>query len=66
MVWDDAVTAYAQSYAHQRIGDYNLVHSGGPYGENLTKPSESRPNLLILLCNWLPSEGDQSLTQAFS
>ncbi|KAJ1287638.1 hypothetical protein BS78_02G026000 [Paspalum vaginatum] len=33
--WDDTVAAYAQSYAAQRQGDCQLVHSGGPYGENL-------------------------------
>ncbi|XP_012072762.2 LOW QUALITY PROTEIN: pathogenesis-related protein 1 [Jatropha curcas] len=37
--WDDTVAAYAQNYAstrrRQRAGDCNLVHSGGPYGENL-------------------------------
>ncbi|URD90676.1 Pathogenesis-related protein [Musa troglodytarum] len=30
--WDDNVAAYAQNYANQRIGDCQLVHSGGPYG----------------------------------
>ncbi|CAN6450663.1 unnamed protein product [Victoria cruziana] len=35
MVWNATVAAYAQDYANQRIGDCNLVHSGGPYGENL-------------------------------
>ncbi|CAA7393764.1 unnamed protein product [Spirodela intermedia] len=35
MVWDDTVAAYAQSYAYQRRSDCNLVHSRGPYGENL-------------------------------
>ncbi|XVE67402.1 hypothetical protein DITRI_Ditri08aG0157500 [Diplodiscus trichospermus] len=35
MTWDDTVAAYAKNYANQRIGDCNLVHSGGPYGENL-------------------------------
>ncbi|XP_010252393.1 PREDICTED: basic form of pathogenesis-related protein 1-like [Nelumbo nucifera] len=35
MTWDDKVAAYAQQYANQRIGDCALVHSGGPYGENL-------------------------------
>ncbi|OMO92160.1 Allergen V5/Tpx-1-related protein [Corchorus olitorius] len=35
MTWDDTVAAYAQNYANQRIGDCNLVHSDGPYGENL-------------------------------
>ncbi|GLT72516.1 hypothetical protein SLA2020_444430 [Shorea laevis] len=29
------MAAYAQDYANKRIGDCNLVHSGGPYGENL-------------------------------
>ncbi|KAK2987452.1 hypothetical protein RJ640_018589 [Escallonia rubra] len=39
MTWDNTVAAYAQNYANQRIGDCNLVHSGGPYGENLAKGS---------------------------
>ncbi|URD89142.1 hypothetical protein MUK42_32887 [Musa troglodytarum] len=33
--WDDNVAAYAQNYANQRIGDCQLVHSRGSYGENL-------------------------------
>ncbi|KAD5317937.1 hypothetical protein E3N88_17883 [Mikania micrantha] len=39
MVWNTTVAAYAQSYANQRIGDCNMVHSGGPYGENLAEGS---------------------------
>ncbi|KAJ4823024.1 Pathoproteinsis- leaf protein 6 [Turnera subulata] len=39
IVWDDTVAAYAQNYANSRISDCNLVHSGGPYGENLAKGS---------------------------
>lgn len=35
MTWDTTVAAYAQNYANQRISDCQLVHSGGPYGENL-------------------------------
>ncbi|KAE9595038.1 hypothetical protein Lal_00041250 [Lupinus albus] len=37
LVWDDTVAAFAQSYADQRKGDCNLVHSGGGgiYGENI-------------------------------
>lgn len=35
MTWDTTVAAYAQNYANQRINDCQLVHSGGPYGENL-------------------------------
>ncbi|KAD4385187.1 hypothetical protein R6Q59_010665 [Mikania micrantha] len=37
MVWDANLAAYASNYAKQRIGDCNLIHSGGPYGENLAK-----------------------------
>ncbi|KAJ8465138.1 hypothetical protein OPV22_027690 [Ensete ventricosum] len=33
--WDPVVAAYAQIYANRHIGDCLLVHSGGPYGENL-------------------------------
>jgi pathogenesis-related protein 1 len=29
------VAAYAQAFATKRKGDCTLVHSGGPYGENL-------------------------------
>lgn len=35
MTWDDTVAAYAQNYANERKGDCQLVHSGGPYGENI-------------------------------
>ncbi|GMH23705.1 hypothetical protein Nepgr_025548 [Nepenthes gracilis] len=35
LTWDDTVAAYALNYANQRSGDCNLIHSGGPYGENL-------------------------------
>ncbi|XP_017970641.1 PREDICTED: pathogenesis-related protein 1 [Theobroma cacao] len=35
MTWNDTVAAYAQDYANERIGDCNLEHSTGPYGENL-------------------------------
>ncbi|KAK9097095.1 hypothetical protein Sjap_022592 [Stephania japonica] len=33
--WDGTVAAYAQNYANQRAGDCNMVHSQGPYGENI-------------------------------
>ncbi|KAJ4800800.1 hypothetical protein LUZ62_052046 [Rhynchospora pubera] len=35
VTWDSTVQAYAQNYANQRKGDCKLIHSGGPYGENL-------------------------------
>ncbi|WOL14001.1 pathogenesis-related protein PRB1-3 [Canna indica] len=35
IAWDDTVAAYASNYANQRAADCSLVHSGGPYGENI-------------------------------
>ncbi|XP_075487791.1 basic form of pathogenesis-related protein 1-like [Primulina tabacum] len=39
MTWDENVAAYAQDYANQHTGDCELVHSSGPYGENLAEGS---------------------------
>ncbi|KAL1224835.1 Pathogenesis-related protein 1 [Cardamine amara subsp. amara] len=33
--WNERVAALVRSYADQRRGDCRLIHSGGPYGENL-------------------------------
>ncbi|OWM90153.1 hypothetical protein CDL15_Pgr006474 [Punica granatum] len=33
--WNETIAAYAHDYASKRAGDCRLVHSGGPYGENL-------------------------------
>ncbi|XP_010474723.1 PREDICTED: pathogenesis-related protein PR-1-like [Camelina sativa] len=33
--WDGRLAAYARSWANQRVGDCRLVHSNGPYGENI-------------------------------
>ncbi|KAM0937357.1 putative CAP domain-containing protein [Dioscorea sansibarensis] len=35
VTWDDKVASFAQNYTNQRIGDCRLIHSHGPYGENL-------------------------------
>ncbi|KAL7206300.1 hypothetical protein ACSBR2_019082 [Camellia fascicularis] len=37
LTWNNTVAAYAQNYANSRIGDCNLIHSNGPYRENLAK-----------------------------
>ena len=41
ITWDNTVAAYAQNYANQRIADCSLVHSAGPYGENIAWGSPS-------------------------
>jgi hypothetical protein len=46
LTWDCTVAEYAQNYANKlrdEQGCWNLVHSGGPYGENLYA-SGSKPN----------------------
>ncbi|EXB61533.1 hypothetical protein L484_003727 [Morus notabilis] len=35
MAWNTTLVNYAIEYARSRIGDCSLVHSYGPYGENL-------------------------------
>ncbi|KAK6805561.1 hypothetical protein RDI58_003346 [Solanum bulbocastanum] len=35
MTWNNSLADYAQNYANQRIGDCGMIHSQGPYGENL-------------------------------
>ena len=35
IIWNNTVAAYAQKYTNQRKADCKLVHSNGPYGENL-------------------------------
>ncbi|GLT36818.1 hypothetical protein SLA2020_111710 [Shorea laevis] len=35
MTWNTTVATYAKNYLNQHIGDCKMVHSGGPYGENL-------------------------------
>ncbi|RLM55982.1 hypothetical protein C2845_PM10G10030 [Panicum miliaceum] len=37
VTWDAKVARYAQSYAAKRAGDCAMVHSNGPYGENLAR-----------------------------
>ncbi|GMP38663.1 hypothetical protein CsSME_00009820 [Camellia sinensis var. sinensis] len=39
MTWDNNIAAYARRYANLRKHDCNLIHSNGPYGENLAKGS---------------------------
>ncbi|KAM7267733.1 hypothetical protein ACFE04_009899 [Oxalis oulophora] len=35
LVWDKKLETYAQQYANKRKYDCKLVHSNGPYGENI-------------------------------
>ncbi|XP_059637724.1 pathogenesis-related protein 1C-like [Cornus florida] len=35
LTWDEQLETYARNYAEKRKGDCNMVHSNGPFGENL-------------------------------
>ncbi|XP_065872044.1 pathogenesis-related protein 1-like [Euphorbia lathyris] len=35
LIWDENLVIYAQDYLNTLLHDCELVHSGGPYGENL-------------------------------
>ncbi|XP_022973601.1 basic form of pathogenesis-related protein 1-like [Cucurbita maxima] len=35
MQWSNTVAAYAQAYEEKRKGDCAMIHSTGPYGENI-------------------------------
>ncbi|XP_027348385.1 basic form of pathogenesis-related protein 1-like [Abrus precatorius] len=37
--WSKTLESYAQNYANKMVKDCNMVHSGGPYGENLAGSS---------------------------
>ncbi|KAF7802774.1 pathogenesis-related leaf protein 6-like [Senna tora] len=41
ITWDNTVATYALNYANSRKSDCRLVHSNGPYGENLAEGSGS-------------------------
>ncbi|KAL3843830.1 hypothetical protein ACJIZ3_001233 [Penstemon smallii] len=39
LIWNATVAVYAQNYANERSKDCELVHSKGPYGENIAMGS---------------------------
>ncbi|KAL3515400.1 hypothetical protein ACH5RR_022302 [Cinchona calisaya] len=51
MTCNTTVAAYAQNYANQRISDCNLIHSNGPYGENLAAGSGNFTGICGLMRN---------------
>ncbi|CAF2054817.1 BnaC06g03200D [Brassica napus] len=53
LVWDAAVASYALNYANARKSDCNLVHSTGPYGENLAKGSSSTFSAISAVNLWV-------------
>nr|WAU86940.1 birch protein [Betula platyphylla] len=56
LTWDNKVAAYAKDYANKRIGDCNLVHSGGPYGENLTSSADLSGTATVKM--WVDEKAD--------
>ncbi|CAM0870698.1 unnamed protein product [Alopecurus aequalis] len=53
VTWDVTVAAYAQNYANSRKTNCTLVHSGGPYGENLFWSSSSIASASDAVAAWV-------------
>ncbi|XP_020096385.1 pathogenesis-related protein PRB1-2-like [Ananas comosus] len=51
--WDNKLAAYAQNYANRRRGDCKLIHSGGPYGENLFWGSGKKWSAANAVASWV-------------
>lgn len=56
LIWDDDVASYAQNYTNQRISDCRLIHSHGPYGENLFWGSWTGYNAYDAVYSWVNAE----------
>ncbi|XVF00655.1 hypothetical protein REPUB_Repub04eG0019800 [Reevesia pubescens] len=48
MTWDATIAGYAQQYANKGIVDCGLIHSDGPYGENLAEASYALTGLEVV------------------
>ncbi|GLJ27206.1 hypothetical protein SUGI_0533420 [Cryptomeria japonica] len=53
LAWDHKVESYARWWADQRREDCELMHSGGPYGENIFWGSGSDWTPLDAVQDWL-------------
>ncbi|CAH8336838.1 unnamed protein product [Eruca vesicaria subsp. sativa] len=50
--WDGRLAAYARWWARQRVGDCRLVHSNGPYGENIFWAGQSKWRTIDVVKVW--------------
>ncbi|KAI3904722.1 hypothetical protein MKW92_038341 [Papaver armeniacum] len=59
LVWNETVADYARDYANERAADCNLIHSGGPYGENIAMGSSGWPfPVKYAVVMWVSEESD--------
>ncbi|KAI3830459.1 hypothetical protein MKX03_018149 [Papaver bracteatum] len=59
IVWNEKVAAYARDYANKRAADCNLIHSMGPYGENLAMGPRGGPFVVKdAVTMWVGEEND--------
>nr|QYF06693.1 pathogenesis-related protein 1g [Allium sativum]QYF06694.1 pathogenesis-related protein 1g [Allium sativum] len=54
--WDQNVTDYAQNYANERAEDCQLIHSSGPYGENIFAGSGKAWSGLDAVASWVSEQ----------
>ncbi|KAI3908778.1 hypothetical protein MKW98_029328 [Papaver atlanticum] len=53
LTWDNNLVSYAMNYAKQRDGYCKLIHSDGPYGENIAWGSTSTFIAVELIKLWI-------------
>ncbi|MBA0706129.1 hypothetical protein Golax_018259 [Gossypium laxum] len=50
LTWNDTIAYFAEQWARKRVNDCELIHSGGPYGENLFwggSPTDWSPTTVV-------------------
>ncbi|KAG7594677.1 CAP superfamily [Arabidopsis thaliana x Arabidopsis arenosa] len=62
VVWDTTLATYALNYANSRKANCSLVHSNGPYGENLAKGSSSTFSGISAVKLWVDEKPYYSYT----
>jgi pathogenesis-related protein 1 len=53
LCWDETLEAYAKNYSESKIESCEMVHSGGPYGENLAEGSDPEMTATDAVNFWL-------------
>ncbi|KAE8708015.1 pentatricopeptide repeat-containing protein [Hibiscus syriacus] len=55
-VWDESLALYARQWADKRINDCRIVHSNGPYGENIFLAAKDHWSIPKAVKSWVNEE----------
>ncbi|KAI4340096.1 hypothetical protein MLD38_024965 [Melastoma candidum] len=53
LVWDRNLAKYARNWANGRVADCKMLHSGGPYGENIFWGSRNHWTAIQIVNMWV-------------